>query len=55
MRQLKEWRCYQCHRLIAKADLAPKSVVEVKCHCGAYNVIKVSEREPIDSKQAMVV
>lgn len=39
---LREWRCYQCRRLIAKAELAPKSVVEIKCHCGAYNVVKVS-------------
>lgn len=55
--RLREWRCYQCGRLLAKFKLTANSIVEIKCRCGAYNVWQVGlvTDNHIDSKKISVV
>lgn len=37
------WRCGTCHTILAKINLAPGSIVEVKCKCNAFNVLHCEE------------
>jgi phage FluMu protein Com len=38
---LEVWRCSGCRRILAKLRVVPGCVLEVKCHCGTMNVLKV--------------
>lgn len=35
---LKEFRCTNCRRLLAKTD--GRGIVQIKCRCGSFNVQK---------------
>lgn len=42
-KQLNAIHCPHCNRLLLRANLAPGSIVEVKCHnCGIFTFIRES-------------
>lgn len=38
--QLETWRCHACKRIVAK-HIGLSGTVEIKCKCGAMNVLMV--------------
>lgn len=37
----QDWRCWNCHRLIARLALMPGSIVTIKCRCNMVNTRQV--------------
>lgn len=47
---LDTWRCGRCGRILARLNLAPGSVVEVKCACNAFNTLQITLEVGVTSK-----
>ncbi|MBI2934679.1 MAG: Com family DNA-binding transcriptional regulator [Chloroflexi bacterium] len=41
---LKEWRCCNCNRILAKMDLSPSSTIQIKCRCGILNTVRTNAK-----------